>query len=197
MNFAFTLPTDKKDAETMKQSFLQLILSDYPTLSIIGIDFPKGRKVKLANGIANATANSVIVIDSDHAYDVDWYRDAKHAASDGVKPDGSLPEVWHELISFLNRFVAMQANKMNQKAEAKVQSEIRNTYRYTQPRCNATATIIANLLRKVDDRHATVSTPDYSNNQFYNRVGTTVTPKTYAAKVAPSNDREIVITVKY
>ncbi len=133
MNFAFVLPKDRNSAERVKNEFITLLVNDFPTLSVVGIDFPKGVEVKASASIVNATPNSVIVIDSDNQFDVDWFPNTKMAREYGVLPDVSMPEGWNALYAFLKRFEAFQENRMNADANRKAQkANMQRTFNQSQ-----------------------------------------------------------------
>lgn len=183
MNFAFTLPTNKQASDKVRDAFVYFITKYFPTISIVGIDAPEGEGVDQRNAIGRAVPGSVIVIDSENQYDVDWFISEKHALSHGVKSDF---EVKGDEFAFND---AIALNKFLDKFVKKQKSDAENMAQVTYARIGYAAPY-ADMFQRgkyVSNFVAAIGgMVKKHENEFYSRVGYNVTPKVRLSVAKPS-----------
>lgn len=101
MKLAFSLPKDNSFSIYLNQ-FVNLVIDKYPKMTINGLTGDD--MYNLSQGIHMATKGSVIVIDNDNHYDIDWYPSKERAQRAGISNIYSIDSDWGTIKNFLKMY---------------------------------------------------------------------------------------------
>jgi hypothetical protein len=103
-NFAFYLPNANQDpTNKYKKYFIDYVQKHHPTLTIIGLENDNEYLVP-GSEIQYAWPGSVISLESNKTYDIDWYGSTFHALENGVKPQYELTRNWATIVRKLQEY---------------------------------------------------------------------------------------------
>lgn len=101
MTLAFSLPKDNTYKVYLNQ-FINMIIDNYPNMTINGLT--SDDMYDLSQGVYLASKGSVIVINSNNHYDVDWYPSKERANKDGITVNYDIANDWGQIKSFVKMY---------------------------------------------------------------------------------------------